>query len=290
MVIVKLKGGLGNQLFQFAFGRAIANHLRWDLFFDLSYFTINSYLLTPREFKLTHLSNWKIFGQELTSKIGQLEMQKDTFLITDDLPDYSIIGTINNREIRNIILDGYFQAEFYLLYFKKQIRKEVQLLLASYLNIESLAEIIPEKCESVCIHVRRGDYLSPRALKVHGICGKSYYQEAIAIIKIKLNNPRFYIFSDDPISTNDLLFDLVDESTNVSSIINEQFSEHQDLIELSLMTHCKHFIIANSSFSWWGSYLSDSTSKIVIAPQKWYQDESLSELSDRIGLKSWIRI
>jgi|GEM_PF-169574 len=292
MVIVKLKGGIGNQLFQFAFGRAIALSRKETLFFDLTYLNDSSLSITSRTFKLSRLNNYQLADQMILKDFSDINQKGNAVFVSDESSKESIRALLNDQNIHAILLDGYFQNQFYFLGLSNLIKSEIKNLLNYYLCDSGIItdNLIPTNTESVCIHVRRTDYLQPLTLQVHGICEAEYYQNALKIIRSKLTHLSFYLFSDDAAQAEQLFSTLIKEKVNISSILNHLELENRDLIELALMSRCKKFIIANSSYSWWGSFLSDERSKIIIAPKKWYQAEDLNQLSDDIGLKSWIRI
>jgi len=293
MVIVRLKGGLGNQLFQYAFGRAVALLKKDELFFDLTYLTVNPLNFIPRDFKLASLKHYQITDEVTINKFNALYQIGNGIAISDRFPKDAIISALTEVKIKAAILDGYYQDEFYFLQYASFIQNEVKdFLNRHYKSLSIRNGFLDDDQENVSIHVRRGDYVLPETMKVHGICEAGYYKEAISIMKSKLKNPHFYVFSDDAHAADRLFNGLLspDERTNISSVINDTGFSEKDLIEMKVMSDCKHFILANSSFSWWGSYLSNSAQKIVIAPKKWYHDQDLTYLSDAIGLPSWIRI
>ena len=117
----------------------------------------------------------------------------------------------------------------------------------------------------MCVHVRRGDYVTdPFILENVGLCGLEYYQSALDLIRRQVSSPTFFVFSDDPDWTRQNL--PVPEPRHFISH-NCGVSDHEDL---RLMSACKHFVIANSTFSWWGAWLSTHSQKIVIAPKRWF--------------------
>jgi hypothetical protein len=121
-------------------------------------------------------------------------------------------------------------------------------------------------CESVSLHIRRGDFVSNRKTnEIHGVLPLEYYYEAIRLITNQVRNPEFFIFSDD--------IPWVRENLLVPKKVNfvEHPTSNRDYEDLILMSNCKHHIIANSSFSWWGAWLSQNPVKRVIAPREWYR-------------------
>jgi len=180
----------------------------------------------------------------------------------------------------NIYLDGYWQSENYFKEIRKIIIEDFRIRYKPDKRNNSMIGII-KNSNSVCIHIRRGDYINnTKTNKFHGACSLKYYYNAIEIVVKKVRNPSFFIFSDDHqwAKTN---LKLEYPTTYVD--INSSEKGYEDL---RLMSNCKHFIIANSSFSWWGAWLSNNPNKIVCAPKRWFR--SIDE--GDIVPKSWIRV
>ncbi len=140
-----------------------------------------------------------------------------------------------------------------------------------------------ESTNAVSLHIRRGDYVKVKETNdFHGVCSIAYYETAIELITNKINDPVFYIFSDD--------MDWVKKNFNIRQ--NHVFVDANDAAtnyeDMRLMSLCKHNIIANSSFSWWGAWLNPSSSKTVIAPKKWMKDPSIETIDLIPG--NWIRL
>jgi hypothetical protein len=181
----------------------------------------------------------------------------------------------------NSYLDGYFQSEKYFVEMKEILRDEFSLVDQLPKKYSLLDEKI-KSINSVAIHVRRGDYLSNKdTLRIHGVCSIDYYTNAINLIKERVSDPIFYIFSDDINWVKNNL-DLPENSEFIDG------NENRPEIDLTLMMSCKHFIIANSSFSWWGAWLSSFESKVVIAPTPWFDDANY--VAEDIYSKQWIRL
>ncbi|MGH8687215.1 MAG: alpha-1,2-fucosyltransferase [Burkholderiales bacterium] len=181
-----------------------------------------------------------------------------------------------------IYLDGYWQSPKYFNEIEEVVRGEfkVRCPLAGK-NLE-LAEMI-EDCTSVSLHVRRGDYVADaHTSRYHGTCGPEYYERAIAVVRQRVGNPHIFIFSDDPewAETN-LRFPFPTTVLRHNAVTRGE----EDLRLLSL---CRHHIIANSTFSWWGAWLCSNRTKVVVAPQKWFQDASHSTI-DLIP-DEWVRV
>jgi len=290
MVIVRLMGGLGNQMFQYAAGRAVAYRNRTQLKLDLSYFDQNprrSYKLhhfniaesiaTPDE--VTHFTR-----RDLWSRISHLI---ERYL----LPSYkrSVFAERffhfdpNVLRLRgNVYLIGYWQSEKYFKDIEQIIRQDFTFKHAPDTENQRLAHIIANT-NSVSLHIRRGDYISnPVTYQYHGVCSLDYYRAAIETLTQAIGQPHFFVFSDN----------MAWAQQNLKLDYPVTFVTHngaeRDYEDLRLMSQCKHHIIANSTFSWWGAWLCAYPSKIVIAPKKWFSGAN-HDTKDLIP-ESWWRI
>lgn len=295
MIITKLSGGLANQMFQYAAGRSLSILHNTELMLDLEFYS-HPVLQTSRpKFELGKLNikastvnnfNDKLLFRKSISGYSRLEYRLKK-IKTPELKFY--IGeksfSFDAKIIQmpdNIYLDGYWQSEKYFLAYKEQICREFELTVVIDAKNEQMLNSIREK-ESVALHVRRGDYVNDPAVNdVHGLCSLDYYGNAIDYLVRRIENPQFYIFSDD-IAWSERNLKLKYPVTFVS--INPP---EKGVDDLRLMQHCKHNIIANSSFSWWGAWLNNNPNKIVVAPKKWFNDPSM-DTSDLIP-DGWIRI
>jgi hypothetical protein len=273
LIAVRLDGGLGNQLFQYAMGRAVSCALNTQLIldvsalgigrrgqtargFELDHFRHKARLATPREqrnFRLLRLVPW------MGPLVGRWTACRERGLYynpaVENLPDGSY-------------LCGYWQSYRYF-------QGIAQLLVADYEAVERLSsasQAVAEKIgrlESVAIHVRRGDYVSlPAAASFHGTLSIAYYAAAIARMRQAVPTPHFFVFSDDHAWCSKHLPLHVGEVEHVSH--NGPSHAWEDLV---LMGRCRHHIIANSSFSWWGAWLADQRAEInrvVLAPIRWF--------------------
>ncbi|MFH0972649.1 MAG: alpha-1,2-fucosyltransferase, partial [Patescibacteria group bacterium] len=179
----------------------------------------------------------------------------------------------------DIFLDGYWQTEKYFKDIEDIIRSEFTLKTEySNLNPELIAKI--SSCNSVSMHIRRGDYITNQNTnEFHGICFLDYYKKAINLIAEKFPNPTIFIFSDD------LKWCKENIKIKYPIVFVKGNKNYEDLI---MMSKCSHNIIANSSFSWWGAWLNNNPNKIVIAPQKWLNNPNIN-YSDIIP-STWIKI
>jgi hypothetical protein len=180
----------------------------------------------------------------------------------------------------NIYLDGYWQSENYFKEIRNIIIKDFTIKFEQDKRNKSMIKKI-KNSNSVCIHIRRGDYFSnAKTNKFHGLCSFKYYYNAIEIIVGKVKNPTFFIFSDDSQWTKENL------KLKYSAIYVNINSPKKGYEDLRLISNCKHFIIANSSFGWWGAWLSDNPNKIVCAPKRWFRSADEGDIVP----KSWIRV
>ena len=201
-------------------------------------------------------------GGKSIGEITKIEKRHQALLERFKL-NYSQEGCMQPTNIlKGMAVMGYFQSEKCFSSVSEIIKDEFEFLPEiTEACIPTTNEIISS--ESCCIHIRRGDYLkSP----VFGVCTDKYYVEAINKIKEMIPNVRFYVFSDDIDSVKDVFGEVLSEETTYIP------SSYSDQESMCLGSKCKHFIISNSTFSWWMQYLSSYENKIVIAPSRWYND------------------
>jgi Glycosyl transferase family 11 len=271
LIGVKLLGGLGNQMFQYAAGRALALRLGTDLILDLSWFD-DPGEATPRAYEL---DCFNLEGNLATSGVENRELVeiREWGLAVNDTALNASDGSL---------LVGYWQSEKYFVEFEEVIRRDFSFRNPlSGKNLE-LNDLIGSS-EAVSIHIRRGDYVThPGMQHVHGLVPEDYYVRAANLIASRCQDPRFFIFSDAPEWAKE----------NVKLDYPTTYIDHNPSTkaaeDMRLMTRCRHHIIANSSFSWWGAWLGVDPQKIVIAPQKWFADES-KDTSDLLP-DAWERV
>lgn len=269
MIIVGIAGGLGNQMFQYAFYRALmekGKNVKIDL--DLSwhgkYEMHNGYelhrIFSVKENVATKDEIKELVGsRNIFNRFLRRYKLKKTFYFTPKLED-CIRFNEKFLNVDNIYLFSAWQTEKYFSTVKSIIEKEFVFKLKMNEDSQSIAKQIMQE-NSVSIHVRRGDYLNNEQLR--GICTVEYFTRAIERIKQLVKQPRFYVFSDDiQWCKEHFLFDNI---KYVSS--NSGIDSYQDM---QLMSLCKHNITSNSTFSWWGAWLNKNVNKIVISPKKWF--------------------
>ena len=269
MIIIKFIGGLGNQMFQYALYRKLKESgkvVKADLTEIKEYNRHNGYEIENvfnvkiDEASIEELSNLKDNRQDIISKIRRklFGFKKSHYIEKSNAYDENILN------LDNIYLDGYWQTSKYFDSIRDVIFQDFNYNFTCDNKNEEVIKLMKES-NSVSMHIRRGDYVSnPEAAKVHGgITTLQYYQNAIKYINANIEKPMFFIFSDDVEWTKKNI--VVDNSMIISW--NRSTDSFKDMI---LMSNCKHNIIANSSFSWWGAYLNKNKDKKVLAPNKWY--------------------
>ena len=179
------------------------------------------------------------------------------------------------------MIDGYWQSEKYFFNCTSHIRHFFQFdsTLLDDKNLKQLNEV--QNCNSVSIHVRRGDYLDPSVLDVHGVCDLDYYKTAIKLIKKNVINPVFFLFSDDISWVIENLTPILEDFKVVDNNLGKDSWK-----DMFLQSECMHNIIANSSFSWWAAWLNDYKQRVVVAPRSWFLDPQYNS-KDRVP-KEWL--
>lgn len=268
MIILRLRGGLGNQLFQFAAGKALALHHNTSFKLDLYFYSTHR----NRKFEL---DNFKIpielaTRDEVHEFTGSNPLirflnKRENYLRCPSVfvqPHYHYF-TDYYKLPQPLYLSGYFQSEKYFQGISAEIRQWYTPLKPLDSVNESLVNEIAS-VESVSLHVRRGDYVNQYA-SFFGTIPEEYYRMAIQKINERIKNPKFFVFSDD-----------IDWCRKNLAIDKAVFIDHNkgddSFKDLLLMSHCKHNIIANSSFSWWGAWLNQNPEKVVVAPQVWFRE------------------
>jgi hypothetical protein len=289
IIIVSILGGLGNQLFQYAAARRLSELKNVNFKLDITAF--NEYKL--REYSLNH---YNIIENIATPTEIEYYTRKRKFnkfykcipkLKPNNIPImFKEKHFSYNQEIvkipNNIYLSGYWQNEKYFKDIEPIIRKEFKLKSISSEQSLKMADKI-QNCNAVNLHIRRGDYISDQTTnQFHGVCSLEYYYMAIQKLSIKIEELHFFIFSDDIPWVRENL------KINFPTTYVSHNGTERDYEDLWLMSLCKHHIIANSSFSWWGAWLAENSKKIVIAPQRWFNNPSI-DTSDLLPL-SWIKL
>ncbi len=290
MIIVRLFGGLGNQMFQYAAARNLAHKYNSELKinldilldrtaksqsyvfrdYDLSIFNIQENFASKHEVdKIIRRSRNDFFNRILNKIFGYKRgyVRESNFKYSESI----------SRSGDNILLEGYWQTEKYFFDVREILKKEFTFKNTASENINNFIEKI-RQVDSVCVNVRRGDFLTNSN---HGFCGLEYYKKARQIINNKVRDPHYFVFSDDiEWCREHLVF-----FENVV-FVSHDFAGNKFQDYLRLMQNCKNYIIPNSSFAWWAVWLNGDENKIVIAPSTWYKGGDTSDIYN----SSWIVI
>ena len=289
MKIINVIGGLGNQMFQYAFALSLKNEFKdEDIFIDIHHF--NHYKL-HNGFELS-----KIFKGTKLPVANKKQLKKVTYYIPhytlsrmfrkcfpklrteyiekteyvyDDRP-FSLIG--------NYYFEGYWQSYKYYSKIKSQIFEAFKFPVPNSYNKDLALEIA--SCNSVGIHIRRGDYLNHKDFK--GICDLDYYKRALKALVSVSKEYSFYIFSNDIEWCKENIQPLI-KDYKVTYVTENRGQD--SFWDMYLMNQCINLIIANSSFSWWGAFLNKKA-KNVFVPQKWNNSYSINEIYS----PEWIKI
>jgi len=289
MVIVRLRGGLGNQMFQYAMGKRIALHYNTNVKLDLTsllkkgkkdsrpyqlhIFNIEEdFFINPKLIEFLY-KNKLNFVTQLIKRIkgrGIKKIKEQSFSVQEDL----ITNPQDNR-----VYTGYWQSEKYFKEVRDEILKDFSFKEELSPGAQNILDNIKTK-NSVCVHVRRGDYVGDDFFQSMGL---DYFKKASDYLNEHNSDLHFYIFSDDTEWCKENIkldydFTIVDYKTD-----KIRYKE-----DLQLMSLCNHFIISASSFSWWAVWLGSHDNKMVVAPKKWFLDTSV-DVSDLVG-ENWVRI
>lgn len=292
-VVTRLIGGLGNQMFQYAVGRAVSLRTGADLLLDIEEYESDSL----RRYELSgYLIDAEIAPCDFyntVSRVGELGVSLFTRILNyyGGRPKYFIFKERSfayDERIEAVrapvFLQGYWQSWLYLRGYEQQLRADFNLgILPDATNSGVMEKIASAGRSAVSLHIRRGDYVTnAHTAKYHGLCSPDYYRAAIDYIVERVPNPQFFVFSDDHEWVKSE-FDVAYPMTLVQAN-----GPDQGIFDMALMRSCAHHIIANSSFSWWGAWLNPSPTKIVVAPVHWFADGA-TDTRDLIP-PEWIRL
>jgi hypothetical protein len=285
-------GGLGNQMFQFAMCRSLTISQGRRILVDLSAYR-NNYQHQGFELKKIFHCHVGVASQKrLNSVLGfakyefvqrMLTLKAFRFFLPKNLviePHFQYWPNLFSIQDFSFV-KGYWQSEKYFKSIRDVLLDDFAFRIPLDSKNASLASLMVS-CNSVAVHVRRGDYLNnPLANATHGLCSKEYYEKAISYMNSAIDNPKFFFFSDD-IQWVKAQFGSLAECNFIDwNTGNDSYKDMQ------LMSLCKHNIVANSSFSWWSAWLNQNSEKKVIAPIRWF----VSNIDDSDLIPStWVRM
>jgi len=296
VIIVRLKGGLGNQMFQYAAGAALANRLSTTLKFDRSLLdskeqvygaVFRDYELAVYDLGISIASKTEIrkYNPDPVSNLGRVSNKIKRIFRGSRLyiePSHAFDPAFFRVKDDHCIV-GAFQSEKYFTEIGGEIRNALTLKkLPAGLSIQASSRISEASC--CAVHVRRGDYVTNSLYsKMLGAGSAAYYEAGVKRIMQFNRIDRVLVFSDDmQWCRENLNFGITTE------FMDENLCPNDHHVQLHLMSLCNYFVISNSTYSWWAAWLSRSSNKVVIAPAKWFRDDSKEE-SDIIP-RSWERI
>lgn len=288
-IIIRLVGGLGNQLYQYALGRSLSLRSGHPMLLDRR----NVFRDSFRNYELSVFNIQEEYADLLThwcTRRAASNRSGKLFRTLCPLAwNYKIIQdkeagfdpSILNLKKGTLVLEGYWQSFKYFEPYQDVIRTELTFKKRpNTQNAQIIDEI--EDVNSIAVHIRRGDYITNPKNASLGTCPLEYYQKANDFIEQHVKKPHFYIFTDDPEwAKGNLTF------SGPTKVVDYNLGK-ADYEDFRLMTHCKHFIIANSSFSWWGAWLARYPNKTVIAPMNWFKIDNFPP-EDRIP-GEWLRL
>ncbi len=290
---VNIYGGLGNQMFQYAFSIALNKRGKKSQlsFLEYLYYAPHNGFDLPRAFVISlplHLRGLSFFlnyfGIFYKNKAVGFFLrkfipwyQKKNHKLFDEKTEFQFDAKVFEQQ--NVFFRGTWQSELYFKQFAEDIKQQFVFKIPGGKENQNLIKQIAD-CNAVSIHIRRGDYLSKTWYASHGVIeNTSYYNDAIELMESKVYNPRYFIFSDD--------ITWAHENLKISNAIYVNHNTGKKSFgDMYLMSLCKHNIIANSTFSWWAAWLNKFENKIVIAPGEWLNTKDCNELYP----KDWIRL
>ena len=275
MIIIKLEGGLGNQMFQYAFATILAKRNDSTLLIDANFFKLVEKKpgFTPRNFELNIFDNNYVEASK--SKVSSFfnltfldKIKRKLGLNHPKIYNERFFGfnqTAMNTK-KPAYLKGYFQSYQYFNGYESLIKKVFSFPLdgLDYINSELLSDI--KSMKTISIHVRRGDYVQDKSTQqFHGNCSLEYYFDAISLLVSKNKDSKLIFFSDDSEWVKEQFQNLQYQKIFIDHNKNKNCWK-----DMFLMSSCNHNIIANSSFSWWAAWLNENPHKTVIAPKNWF--------------------
>lgn len=283
MIIIKLKGGLGNQMFQYALGRNLS------LIHNIPLKVDSSYLKNPNQSNRSlRIDNFNTILEEASSvEINSIVSPLQNILDIVRSKKRTVVEKSNTFNMNILSRNkgyfiGHWNSEKYFKNNESIIREDFKLKNPFGEKAEIISKKIESATNSTGIHIRRGDYVSIKKIAdVHGLIPILYYENAMEKIAQKFPDAEFFIFSDD-IKWAEENFP---KKYPVTFVSNPSILDYEELL---LMSQCKHNIIANSTFSWWAAWLNINSNKTVIAPKKWFNDPSI-DTTDLIP-ETWIKI
>lgn len=291
MITVRLKGGMGNQMFQYAFGRSIATKLQTDLQLDLSSLLDRSkgdFVYRNYDLDIFNVNPTFTVNPSLLQTIFKIKSSKVAKLVKNHAASgksyikekhFHLVKEVLEQPTDNALYDGWWQSEKYFSSVADHIRKEFVFIDPIIPKSTALFEKI-QTTNAICLNVRRTDFLKVTALNTTNL---DYFLRAAKYMAERIDQPHFYVFSDDiEWSAANIKLD------HPTTIVTHDHKGRKYGNYLQLMKACKHYIIPNSSFAWWAIWLNESKEKIVVAPKNWFTDSTF-DTADLVP-QNWVRL
>lgn len=281
MIRININGGLGNQMFQYALYMALmqtgkkvqldTSHINRDMT-NMKRCTIFEAFILDKEYPSLNSASNRIV----------CHLYNPLFVLLNGQYHEVLVGKYDEKvsTIDRGYLDGFWQTEKYFSKYRDSVFAAFQLKQSLPEKSNRILLDIQKESTPVSLHIRLGDYNTPANRKIYGkICTEEYYNRAITYILSQYPNARFFLFSNDIEKAQSILPQIDYEIVDVNN-------ESTGWADMYLMSQCKHNIIANSSFSWWGAWLNQNPDKIVVAPSKWLNTREMPDICP----ESWIRL
>ena len=291
LILVRLVGGLGNQMFQYAAALALGRHWQCPVKVDIRHYDrpgsrmyqLDQYKLAPTIAGTKELARFENVSASLQNRVHRFIPQYQPTHTIYRQPGFCYDPGITKLRPPIFLQRGYFQSEKFFLPCAETIRDAFQPGNPLTPQSEALRQQIKASSWPVAVHVRRGDYNDPDMQKMYPLCTRSYYEQAVKTIdNLSGGKAAYFVFSDDIAAARELLSFIPD-----AIFMDGHASE--PLVDMSLIAACRDAIIANSSFSWWGAWLNPNPRKVVIAPRPWFQKEANMDVSDLIP-QEWLLV
>jgi len=276
-VAIRLIGGLGNQMFQYAAALSVATRHAKALKLDLSAF--EAYKTRPYQLDRLKVPQDIYTGTPLSGPVSNslparvIRKLKGGYTFREGVyrePHYHFDPSVFDLTGDEILLDGYFQSPRYFMGVESLLRERFQPRVPLTEAAATWAVRIDASPSSVSLHVRRGDYLTAAATSVHVALDRGYYDRAVSLMQDLVGaEAEFFLFSDEP----DFIAEAFADLPRSHVVHSDPSAPWEDMF---LMARCRHNIIANSSYSWWGAWLNINDSKRVIAPARWFTPDKLA--------------
>lgn len=300
MIVVNLFGRLGNQMFQYALGKVLAGKLKTPLVLEYTYNRIDKDFNIEDILFLGDVFNTPvdIFSQnkiKLRFPYNYTPTYLKYLIRLMGLKPYLTIKEIYEKSQAfrpdildlegNVYLHGYWQSPKYFEGYEEVIRTSFTFKKILPAHLSPLADRI-NNTNAISLHVRGQDYVNrPQTAAVHKVCGLDYYKKAVELMQEKVPDAYFFVFTDDPEYTRQFLSLDFPHELVTASLWNKDAD-----YDMQLMSLCRHHIIANSSFSWWGAWLNPDLDKIVCMPDRWFADEIKNQQIQDIYPDGWLRL